>query len=231
MTAIKEMTPGQLADGCRQTKPDNTHEPYCFELFRRAIVEKSERCWSALYGQYSPLVAHWISEFITRRAPLLEAPVEELVTAALTAFWRAFTTEKLTKAQRLADVLSYLKSCCVTTVLLAKRREEGEVKTDPWKADLVDSAVVDHEISRRPDQMLMAKIWQEKLWQIVNRCCHNERERLLARLSFVSDLKPSEILERHPDQFANVAEIYTMRRNLKNRLERDQELQEMWGES
>jgi hypothetical protein len=53
---------------------------------------------------------------------------------------------------------------------------------------------------------------------------------VLARLSFISDLKPSEILERHPDLFTDVAEIYTMRRNLKNRLWRDKELQELWGE-
>lgn len=231
MTAIKGMTPAQLADGCRQTKPDNSHEPYCFELFRRAIVEKSEQCWSALYGQYSPLVASWIGQFIARSAPLLETPIEELVTTAITAFWRAFTAEKLTKAQRLADVLSYLKSCCVTTVLQAKRSAESEVKADPWNADLVDNTLVDQEIGRRPEQMLMEKMWQEKLWQLVDRCCHDERERVLARLSFVSDLKPSEILERHPDLFASIAEIYAMRRNLKNRLERDKELQELWGES
>jgi hypothetical protein len=82
-----------------------------------------------------------------------------------------------------------------------------------------------------PEEQYLATMWQEKLWQVVNRCCYDERERVLARLSFVSDLKPSEILDRHPDLFADVAEIYTLRRNLKNRLWRDKDLQELWGES
>lgn len=231
MTAIKQMTPGQLADGCRQTKSDNTHEPYCFELFRRAIMDKSEQCWSVLYGQYSKLVVYWIGQFVKHNAPLLEMPAEDLATEAFTAFWRAFTPEKLTHAERLAHILSYLKSCVATTVLQAKRREERKVKQIEWDQALVDTQFVAQQESARPDQLLTAKMRQEKLWQIVNRCCHDERERVLARLSFVADLKPSEILDRHPDLFADVAEVYTMRRNLKNRLWRDKELQELWGET
>ena len=230
MTALLGMTPGQLAEGCRQVKSDNTHEPYCFELFRRAITEKSEQCWSALYEQYSRLVVHWIGHFSKQSAPQLTTPTEDLVADAFTAFWRAFTPEKLANAARLAQVLSYLKSCSATAVLQAKRREERKIKQAAWDQTTVEHAQDPQQRSHRPEQILVATMWQEKLWQIVNRCCHDERERVLARLSFVSDLKPSEILERHPDLFIDVAEVYTMRRNLKNRLWRDKELQELWGE-
>ena len=206
MTAFKEMTPGELAAGCRQVKTDASHEPYCFELFRRAILQKSEHCWSALYAQYSKLAD------------------------AFTAFWRAFTAEKLGQAERLAQVLSYLRACTTTAVLQAKRREDRRIKQAAWDQDALDATPDPQPTNSRPEQLLMTTMWQEKLWQIVNRCCHDERERVLARLSFISDLKPSEILERHPDLFVDVAEIYTMRRNLKNRLWRDKELQELWGE-
>lgn len=228
MTAMKTTTPRQLADGCRQVKADNTHEPYCFELFRRAIVEKSEQCWSILYEQYSKLVIHWIVQFARSSAPLLATPTDELVADAFTAFWRAFTAEKLTNAERLANVLSYLKSCTVTAVLQAKRREERNSKESEWNEVVVEQQRRTQP-NNRPDQIILQQLWQEKLWQLVNSCCHDERERLLARLSFVSDLKPGEILERHPGLFADVAEIYAMRRNLKNRLWRDKALQELWG--
>lgn len=230
MTALPNMTPGQLADGCRQAKPDQTHEVYCFELFRRAIQEKSEQCWSVLYAQYSKLVVHWIGHFSKSSAPLLETPSEDLVTDTFTAFWRAFTPEKLSKAERLANVLSYLKSCAATAVLQAKRREDRKVKQAEWNQELIDSEGTTHQVDSRPDQILLESMWQETLWQVVNRCCNDERERILARLSFVSDLRPSEILDRHPDLFSDVAEIYTMRRNLKNRLWRDKALQALWGE-
>lgn len=231
MTALTQMTPGQLADGCRQVKQNNAHEVYCFELFRRAIQEKSESCWAALYTQYSKLVAYWIGQFCKSSAPLLETPAEDLVTDAFTAFWRAFTADKLSNATQLAPVLSYLKSCAATAVLQAKRREERKVKQTEWKQEVLDSNPSTQQVSHRPEQMLLAAMWQDQLWQIVNACCHDERERLLARLSFVSDLKPSEILERHPDLFTDVAEVYTMRRNLKNRLWRDKALQTLWGDS
>lgn len=231
MTAPIQMTPGQLADGCRQVKHDNSHEIYCFELFRRAIQEKSEQCWAVLYTQYSKLVAHWIGQFSKNSAPLLEAPAEDLVTDAFTAFWRAFTADKLPSSRQLAPVLSYLKSCAATAVLQAKRRAERSVQQMEWQPEVLDNMLGTQQVSDRPEQVILQTLWQEKLWQVVNNCCHDERERLLARLSFVSDLKPGEILERHPDLFADVAEIYTMRRNLKNRLWRDKALQTLWGEA
>jgi len=231
MTALTQMTPGQLADGCRQVKQDNSHEIYCFELFRRALQEKSEQCWSALYAQYSKLVAHWIGQFSQSSAPLLETAAEDLVTDTFTAFWRAFTADKLTTTNQLAPVLSYLKSCAVTAVLQAKRREERKVQQVEWKQEVLERNPSTQQGSHRPEQMLLETMWQEQLWQLVNACCHDERERVLARLSFVSDLKPSEVLKRHPDLFTDVAEIYTMRRNLKNRLWRDKALQALWGES
>jgi len=230
MTVLKELTPGELAAGCRQVKTDAAHEPYCFELFRRAIVQKSEQCWAALYAQYGKLVVNWIGHFVKQHAPLLETPTEDLVADTFTAFWRAFTPDKLTNAERLAHVLSYLRSCAATAVLQAKRREERRIKQAAWDQEALDATPDPQPTNSRPEHVLMTTMWQEKLWQIVNRCCHDERERVLARLSFVSDLRPSEILERHPDLFADVAEIYTMRRNLKNRLWRDKELQELWGE-
>ena len=100
-----------------------------------------------------------------------------------------------------------------------------------WQPEVLDNMLGTQQVSDRPEQVILQTLWQEKLWQVVNNCCHDERERLLARLSFVSDLKPGEILERHPDLFADVAEIYTMRRNLKNRLWRDKALQTLWGEA
>lgn len=231
MTALIGMTPEQLANGCRQVKSDNSHEPYCFELFRRAIMDRSELCWSALYTQYSKLVVHWINTFRKSSAPHLTTPVEDLVTDTFTAFWRAFTAEKLSNAAHLAQVLSYLKSCSATALLQAKRREEQQVKQHEWDQTMTEAVPDDQHSGSHPEEHYLATLWQEKLWQVVNRCCHDERERVLARLSFVSDLKPSAILDRHPQLFADVAEIYTLRRNLKNRLWRDKELQELWGES
>ena len=39
----------------------------CYELFRRALVEKNELAWMYLFEQYAPLVERWV-----RRSPAFE---------------------------------------------------------------------------------------------------------------------------------------------------------------
>ena len=48
----------------------------------------------------------------------------------------------------------------------------------------------------------------------------DQAERLVARLCLVLDLKPREVYERHPDRFADVADVYRVKRNLLERLRR-----------
>lgn len=231
---LEEQTPESLADGCRKRRADNSHEPYCFELFRRAILHRDEYCWSILYAQYHRLVAQWIASFAKRSAPLLETAADEVITDAFTAFWRAFTADKLAQAEGLSAVLSYLKSCASTAVLQAKRKEERRIKPVEWDQTLVDHKTVyssDQPRQNQPEATMVEQVTQAELWEAVQRCCHNQQELILARLSFVADLKPSAILELHPELFTSVDEIYTMRRNLKNRLWRDKALQALWGET
>ena len=65
ISGLEYLTPVQLHDGCKERKPNNSHESYCFEMFRRAIVEKSEHCWALIYQQYERLVCEWIFEIVS----------------------------------------------------------------------------------------------------------------------------------------------------------------------
>ena len=60
---------------------------------------------------------------------------------------------------------------------------------------------------------------------LVDSCCSDPREHVLARLSFVCDLTPAMIISLLPHEFEDVQEIYRLRRNLRNRLMRNPELQ------
>jgi len=42
---MRQLSPLQLATRCQNNQRDGSHEPFCFELFRRAIVEGSSVCW------------------------------------------------------------------------------------------------------------------------------------------------------------------------------------------
>ena len=65
------------------------------------------------------------------------------------------------------------------------------------------------------------------LWQIVDETCHDEREQLVARLSFVANLKPRRIIERYPQLFDSEDSLYKLRKNLLKRLRRNPQLLEM----
>ncbi len=227
---LTQWTPLQLHAHCRESRPDNTHEPYCFELFRRAIGEKSEHCWAAIYQQYKNLVYRWTLDFAKSSEPIGNFAIEDLVVDAFTAFWRAYTLDKLTYAEGLGSILSYLKSCVATTVLQAQRRVGKEVLEIDWDESVIGAQRSTTSTIDGLEQVLFQEISAAQLWAVVDSCCHDEKERVIARNSFVLDLKPSSILDNYPALFADVAEIYTIRRNLKNRLGRNEQLRALGGE-
>src|SRR4051812_48940952 len=62
---------------------------FAYELFRRALVERSEIAWEHIYTHYSPLVESWI-----RRSGAFSSSGESsefFVGAAFTKFWRAIS--------------------------------------------------------------------------------------------------------------------------------------------
>jgi len=148
--------------------------------------------------------------------------IEEMVLDAFTAFWRAFTPDKLKNADRLASVLAYLKSCAATSVLQARRKAEHSVLETAWGEVAIDRAT---DLKQTPaEEVVLPPINAAQLWTVVERCCKNEKDYIVARLNLVANLKPRVILEQHPELFVDVVEIYTLSRNLKNRLARDEAL-------
>jgi hypothetical protein len=153
-----------------------------------------------------------------------------MVLDAFTAFWRAFRPEQLQKASGLGSVLSYLKSCVATTVLQVKRKLENKQIMATWEEIDVDSRLAAAGHLPTVEQAAVQNMDAERLWSAVDSCCLDEKDRIIARLSLVADLKPRSILEHYPHLFSDVTEIYTIRRNLKNRLERNETLRAWWGE-
>lgn len=227
ISGLEYLTPVQLHDGCKERKPNNSHESYCFEMFRRAIVEKSEHCWALIYQQYERLVCEWIFEIVSDTQMLGAETPGSLVAKTFTNFWRAFDHSKLEKAAAFAPILSYLKSCAVTTVLQAKRAQRSkkpELELDDNGSRESFSSL---HSGQQSGQIVEESEFARKLWEIVEGVCRNEQERVVAWLSFVSDCTPDKIRTIHPGMFADSKEISEIRRSLKNRLLRNQDLKNL----
>ncbi|MBN1139792.1 MAG: sigma-70 family RNA polymerase sigma factor [Anaerolineae bacterium] len=213
------LPPAQLAARCQHTQPDRSHEPFCFELFRRAIVTNCSLCWHYVHQHYYSLVRYWVC----RRTSVDANTVDDLVQNAFVAFWRAFTADKLDRASGLAAVLNYLKSCAVTAVIEVHRRKERRPVDTEW-----DEEIIDRQTSfSSAEASALEQETAQLLWRSVEETCHDDGERVVARLFFLADLKPGDIAARHPDLFPDVADVYRVKRNLTDRLRRHPVLQAM----
>ncbi len=61
------------------------------------------------------------------------------------------------------------------------------------------------------------------LWNIILSLLNDERERRIAQLLYFHGLKPKYILERFPQEFTDVKEIYSVSCNIVERLRRNRE--------
>lgn len=219
MTSPNDLTESQLAARCQNRQPDASHEAFCFELFRRALIEDSSLCWHYLHNQYYPLVRFWINRF----TPADQATVDDLVQETFTTFLRAYTADKIVKANGLGSVLAYLKSCAVSCVLQARRTEQRSALESDWDEESIEAQTSTPSL----ESTLSAKFNRQAIWAAVTDCCSDERDRLLARLVLVADLKPREITRQYPQHFATVDEVYRVKRNLLDRLQRHPVLRAM----
>ena len=214
-----EIPPSSLAVRCENTQPDNSHEPFCFELFRRAIVDRSSLCWHYLHNQYYRLVRYWVSS----HAPPDPDTVDDLTQEAFTAFWRFYTADKLARARGLGDVLAYLKTCAASAVIQLHRKIDRAVVEMEWDEQMVDAHIAARSVEKSAFQDLNTR----RLWAVIVSCCHDDRDRLLARLLLLDDLKPRQIVDQHPEVFPDVSEVYRIKRNLFDRLRRNPILRAM----
>lgn len=194
---------------------------YCFELFRRAIVEQEQRSWELVYRQYKPLVSNWVGR--NSLTHTLSEEVEYFVNRAFEKFWSAVTPEKFDNFSDLKALLRYLQMC-VHSVLVDSARMAERAQLLAEESDEAGSP--GEELEPDPEELALERARNTDLWQWINARLKDERERCVLYGSFVLEMKPAEIFQAYRRHFANVREVYTVKDNLLARLKRDDELLE-----
>jgi DNA-directed RNA polymerase specialized sigma24 family protein len=162
--------------------------------------------WTALYTQYVDLVRHWLGP--------QTHDADEAIALTFERFWRAVDAAKFARFSSLGAVLQYLKMC-TSTVQLDRARA----------ARRTDNAQSLDDIAHLPadgttEEAVTGQINRNDLWRAVQSVLTDEREWMLVRLSYVAGLRPREICARYPTHFPDVAEVYSLKRNLLDRLRR-----------
>lgn len=200
---------------------------YCYELFRRAIVERADYAWELLYQQYTPLVVGWVE-----RHSGFASSGEDAAYFANRAFekmWVALTPEKFQKFPDLKSLLRYLQMCVgsvVTDHVRAASIETTGFFTDTDEEQDDESGPGDQGV----EPGLIQRQQQEDLWRLIDGRLNDEQERRLVYYRYMIGLKPREICERFPAEFPDVKEIFRITQNILARLRRDEDLRKFFDD-
>jgi DNA-directed RNA polymerase specialized sigma subunit len=222
---LQQMSVADLAQICAQeTDLYFTHHDYdssyCFELFRRAIRNNDEYALEVIIIQYQPLVARWVDRWMAKHPdfPLANAEAQDFIAQAFERFWISFTPAKFDKSQSLAAVLRYLQMCvngAITDTWRKSRRIQLEQEPRDEEQEL-------SEPESTPEELLQ----RDEFWQLIKKKSKDPKEYTVVYASFSLALSPREILAEYPGLFSDIKEIYQLKANLLDRLERDEEMKD-----
>lgn len=170
---------------------------HSYDLFRRALCDRDERAWDALIAVYDGLVRAWV-----RRHPSAPDPgaEEAFVAGAFARLREAVDAARFATFPNAETLLRYLKLCVHSALLDERRARETTVE---------------------------GKLAGKALWEAVQAQVRDEAERLVAALCLSLDMKPREVQARHPAVFASVDDVYRVKRDLLERLQRGATIREL----
>jgi hypothetical protein len=206
-----------LAARCREEtekflRHEEAHDAYCFEVFRRAIFDRDEPAWRAVFVQYRGIVLSWV-----RRDPVATLSREDdeyWVNRTFDRFWTAVGPERFGAFPGMAALLRYLK-LCTHSVLLDEVRARGAAHSEPLD-DRVAESIATPDVA----EAAIGQLAGGDLWDVILTEMQDEAERRVAYDCFVLDLKPREVQERHPQLYGSVDDVYRIKRNVLDRLRR-----------
>ncbi|MFW5942639.1 MAG: sigma-70 family RNA polymerase sigma factor [bacterium] len=196
------------------------HDPrYCYELFRRAIVEHNEAAWARICRNYGPLVAGWVKRQRAFRQTGEE--VSFFVNGAFAKMWSAISPEKFKSFSDLKSLLRYLQLCVSSVVTDHARNANYHQMLEDLPPGVDEATGVDVE------QRALDKTARSSFWQAVDARLNDDKERLVVHYSYVVGFKPGDIYREQQDLFDDVREIYRIKENVLARLRRDDALQQL----
>lgn len=225
--SLQQMTVEDLAANCAQEtnlyfKRQIHDTQYCFELFRRAIQEKSEDAWNFICAQYDALVTRWVTQHYGFAASGEEA--QDFVSKAFSKISTTITAEKFGKFSDLGSLLRYLK-LCVHSVIVDFRRTIDYANLSAWD----EISHQEQSAEPTPEEQAADRSERQTLWDLVSNRLHDRKERLVMHGSFVLDLKPQELIAHFHYEFGDIDEIYRIKQNVITRLRRDSEFRKLMG--
>jgi DNA-directed RNA polymerase specialized sigma24 family protein len=206
--------------GSVATRESALSDAVCYDLFRRAIEQRDADAWADIGRNYRGLLAAWAAQSSARG--LINEQPEDIADQAFARAWAALSSAHFSAFPHIASLLAYLRTCVRATIVDHARDQAGQLRA----VQSIESAVV----AAAPEQAVLEELDRTELWRLVMHMTSNLQEQIIVRESLVYALPPRAIQARHPDMFADVMQVYRVKRNLINRFQRNRALQQLWQE-
>jgi DNA-directed RNA polymerase specialized sigma24 family protein len=223
----------ELINTCREqteryTQRENYDPSACFEIWRRAIVDRDEQAWQALFEQYGSYVRKWLQQRMGS-AGVLQFEEEALINGVFINVYRFLTPEKFGSFNTLPAILQYLKMCCWTVMADAQRDLQARKLdtsldarlpgAEPGNtAEATPNPVSNLSSNFELEEWVLDKVDRAVFWEGVWSRLEDNADRKLVYLRYILDMPPREITQLYPLDFPNVQEVYRRNKNLLWRL-------------
>ncbi len=218
-----DMSLSILAQRCKSEinkhhRGEPSDDRYCLEIFRRAMSQRDHYAWDVLQQNFSELVMGWMHRHPYHEAACRIEREENYVARAFARFWRATVNNPQLEFVSLAAALRFLYASLNGAII-------DELRASRPKEVSLDAAASDESrtFSRQRELVTPEPDDDGEVWQIIESMLPNERERRAAFLLYYCNLKPRDIVRYCVDEFDNVQEIYRLRRNILQRLQRNRD--------
>ncbi len=183
-------------------------DKYCLEIFRRAVVLHDNNAWIALQRQFGENVRLWLGGHSHRELALRYESEQTYIDDAFRRFWQAVSDQSLLFTT-IASALSYLR-LCLHCAIMDTLRSFARANIEP---------IPEHG---HPDEpQVEDRYYEDELWETIKSILPGKKEQRVAYLHFHCNLKPREIIRYCPGEFRNEEEIYRLKRNIMERIQRN----------
>lgn len=209
----REMSLAELQSRCwseieKFNRKEANDEEYCLEIFHRALVLRNERAWDMLTRRFTGTILGWLRRHPYRETAYRLHSEADYVALTIERLWMVTVRNQSLEFQTLAGALKFMRAslnCVVIDMLRGQTKEAA-----------IPEAGFDEPVAPEPDD-------GNEFWEIIKSMLPNEREQRLAYLLFHCNLKPRQVVQFCPREFSDVREIFRMKRNILDRLQRNKD--------
>jgi len=181
-----------------------------YELFRRAILYRDAEAWAEIHARYRPLLISWANR--CGAGPCIAERADDIADQALACAWIALTPARFAAFPSLARLMTYLRACVATTAIDSTRAKAAAERTPQ---------ALETSAPATPEQIVLATLDCDRLWRAVMALGATPAERVVLVESLVYGFPPRTIWARHPQLFPDIATVYSSKRSLFNRFQRN----------